>query len=74
MVGSGSVVTRDIPAYGLVVGSPAKLIGFVCPCGEKLVESGHSPAGVIFQCPKDHAEIAIPQDVFAGLKIKEKTS
>ena len=36
MVGAGAVVTKDIPDYGLVIGNPAKLIGFVCPCGEKL--------------------------------------
>ncbi|MBP2172662.1 acyltransferase [Methanococcus voltae] len=36
MVGSGSVVTKDVPDYGLVVGNPAKLIGFVCKCGLKL--------------------------------------
>jgi len=36
MVGSGAVVTKDVPDYGLVVGSPARLVGFVCPCGHRL--------------------------------------
>lgn len=36
MIGAGSVVTRDVPDYGLVCGNPARLIGFVCPCGERL--------------------------------------
>nr|MBP6087097.1 N-acetyltransferase [Pelolinea sp.] len=36
MVGLGSVVTKDVPEYGLVFGNPARLHGFVCPCGEKL--------------------------------------
>lgn len=36
MVGSGSVVTRDVPDYGLVFGNPARLHGFVCPCGAGL--------------------------------------
>jgi acetyltransferase-like isoleucine patch superfamily enzyme len=42
MVGAGSVVTRDVPDYGLVWGNPARLLGFVCPCGERLgdVEMG----------------------------------
>lgn len=29
MVGSGSVVTKDVPDFGLVHGNPAKLVGFV---------------------------------------------
>jgi acetyltransferase-like isoleucine patch superfamily enzyme len=35
MVGSGSVVTKDVPDYGLVVGNPARLIGYVCACGHR---------------------------------------
>jgi len=35
-VGAGAVVTKDIPDYALVVGNPAKQIGWVCECGEKL--------------------------------------
>ena len=35
MIGSGSVVTRDVPDYGLVVGNPARLIGWVCACGQR---------------------------------------
>lgn len=42
MVGMGSVVTRDVPDYGLVIGNPARLIGLVCRCGEPVarVENG----------------------------------
>lgn len=36
MIGSGSVVTKDVEPYSLVVGNPAKKIGYVCKCGEKL--------------------------------------
>ena len=35
-IGAGSVVTRDVPNYGLIVGNPGRLVGFVCYCGEKL--------------------------------------
>lgn len=35
-IGAGTVVTRDIPDYALIVGNPGKLKGFVCYCGEKL--------------------------------------
>jgi len=36
MVGAGSVVTKDVPPHGLVLGTPAKLVGSVCKCGKKL--------------------------------------
>ncbi len=35
-VGAGAVVTRNVPAYALVVGSPARRIGWVCACGVRL--------------------------------------
>lgn len=35
MVAAGSVVTRDVPDHGLVVGNPARLKGYVNARGEK---------------------------------------
>jgi len=35
-VAAGSVVTKDVPNYGLVVGVPARRIAWVCECGDKL--------------------------------------
>jgi acetyltransferase-like isoleucine patch superfamily enzyme len=36
MVGAGTVVIRDVPAHALVVGNPARQIGWVCSCGADL--------------------------------------
>lgn len=38
MIGAGSVVISDVPPYGLVVGNPARRIGWVCECGSRLPE------------------------------------
>lgn len=38
LVGAGSVVTKDVPNYGIVMGNPAYLAGYVCQCGERLCD------------------------------------
>lgn len=35
-IGAGTVVTKDIPDYALVVGSPGRQQGWMCACGNKL--------------------------------------
>jgi len=52
MVGSGSVVTQDVPDHGLVYGNPARLRGFVCACGEISSKEGQAGETVTFKCPK----------------------
>jgi UDP-2-acetamido-3-amino-2,3-dideoxy-glucuronate N-acetyltransferase len=43
-VGAGAVVTRDVPGHALVVGSPARRVGWVCACGHRLHDSTGHPA------------------------------
>jgi acetyltransferase-like isoleucine patch superfamily enzyme len=50
MVGMGSVVTRTVPAQHLVVGNPARTVGYVCRCGEPF-HRGDQPHVEPTACP-----------------------
>ena len=38
MVAAGAVVTTDVPAHALMVGVPARQVGWVCYCGLRLID------------------------------------
>lgn len=37
-VGAGAVITRNVPDYGLMMGNPARRVGWMCACGERLTD------------------------------------
>ncbi|NLO90803.1 MAG: N-acetyltransferase [Elusimicrobia bacterium] len=53
-VGAGSVVTRNVPPYAMIVGNPGKLHGWVCACGCKLHFTG--PKTHCAECGKKYTK------------------
>jgi UDP-2-acetamido-3-amino-2,3-dideoxy-glucuronate N-acetyltransferase len=50
MIGAGSTVVNNVPAYALMVGTPARRIGWVGPAGQKLEQVLKGT----WQCPVSH--------------------
>ncbi|WP_026929844.1 acyltransferase [Glycomyces tenuis] len=50
MVAAGAVVTKDVPAYALVMGVPARRVGWVGRSGERLVEDEAGEG--LWRCPR----------------------
>lgn len=46
-VGAGAVISKDVPEYALMVGVPARQIGWVCECGTRLPDEGNA-----LTCPR----------------------
>lgn len=47
LIGAGTVVSKDVPDFALLVGNPGKVVGYVCKCGERLTFEENGPAS----CP-----------------------
>ena len=65
-VGAGAVVTRAVPDHALVVGNPARRLGWVCACGRRLTDESGAPVGAEHAgratCTHDGSEYLITDD------------
>jgi UDP-2-acetamido-3-amino-2,3-dideoxy-glucuronate N-acetyltransferase len=68
MIGSGSVVTHNVPDYALVYGNPARLHGFVCPCGARLATGETNDSNFKATCTKCGSETLIPDKLWKSVK------
>lgn len=55
-IGAGAVVVGDVPAHGLMVGTPARRIGWVCQCGSRLDPQLECPCGRRYAWSDDGGE------------------
>jgi UDP-2-acetamido-3-amino-2,3-dideoxy-glucuronate N-acetyltransferase len=60
LVGSGSVVTRDVPDHALVHGNPARLRGWVCRCAHRLEVRETASGDRVGWCPVCQETIPLP--------------
>ena len=65
LIGAGSVVTRDVPDHGIVVGNPARLVGYACRCGARLTLAGNEAT-----CPVCGRAYTIHQGAAAGAALR----
>lgn len=62
LVGAGTVVIRDVPPYALVVGNPARHVGWVSVSGERLRFDEHGRAW----CASESREYVLEEGMVVG--------
>jgi UDP-2-acetamido-3-amino-2,3-dideoxy-glucuronate N-acetyltransferase len=68
LIGAGSVVTKDIPAYALAYGNPARIKGFICRCSRKLEVTEKKKNYVLMKCRVCDEKYMIAAEDYSRIK------
>lgn len=60
LVGAAALVTRDVPDHGLMMGAPARLVGYVCVCARRLEPGATSGRWRCPACERDFDLAPLP--------------
>ena len=63
MVAAGSTVTSDVAPHGLVIGSPARLVSYVCTRGHRLRPRTTLDYSTLYECPSCREQLRVGYEV-----------
>ncbi|KHO46251.1 MAG: transferase hexapeptide repeat containing protein [archaeon GW2011_AR3] len=72
MIAAGSVVTKDVPPYSLVMGVPAQVVDFVCKCGTRHIKVEDGKTHKILVCETCSHKMEIAREDYEKIRSHAK--